>query len=291
MARLSRCGRVRPVGPGYGLCAQFTDNPGQAKAMAMLMMTGSTAHSAGTGSGTPERTAGVILVVDDDPEILALLDRYLSAHNFAVVTAGSGAQLREALARQRPDLMLLDLGLPDEDGLSLLNHIRTRWSGPVIVISGRGETVERVVGLELGADDYVSKPFDFRELLARIRSVLRRAAAAPPATDPKSRMLRFDRFELDLGRRQLRTRDGAEVTMTSGEFALLLALLEQPNRVLSRDQLMDALHGRGAGPFDRTIDVAIARLRRKIEQDPATPKLIQSVRGTGYVLATDVERQ
>ncbi len=235
-----------------------------------------------------EASAAAILVVDDDPEIRALLHRYLAGHNFAVETAASGAQMRDALARARPDLVLLDLGLPDADGLGLLQQIRARGA-PVIVVSGRGDTVERVVGLELGADDYVSKPFDLRELLARVRAVLRRAAAPTPSA-PAAPRLRFDRFELDTGARRLREGPQAEVPLTTGEYDLLLALLEQPNRVLSRDQLMGALHGREAGPYDRAIDVAIARLRRKIERDPGTPTLIRSVRGAGYLLAADVER-
>ncbi len=236
---------------------------------------------------TTDGTGVSVLVVDDDPEITTLLARYLGSHNFVVSAAASGEELRATLDRRLPDLVLLDLGLPDADGLSLLQQIRARWNGPVIVISGRGETVERVVGLELGADDYVSKPFDLRELLARIRSVLRRAGSATTAAERTSKFC-FDRFELDLDQRRLRDQGGKDIPMTGGELALLKVLLEQPNRVLSRDQLMDALHGRGAGPFDRTIDVAIARLRRKIERDPAAPTLIQSVRGAGYILTAEV---
>lgn len=231
-----------------------------------------------------------ILVVDDDPEIVALLARYLGGHGLALSGVGSGAELRQAISTDPPDLVLLDLGLPDEDGLSLLQYLRTHWRGPVIVISGRGEAVERVVGLELGADDYVSKPFDFRELLARIRSVLRRAPVAVAEPSPMSRRLAFDRLLLDVAGRRLMDEDGIEIPLTSGEFDLLKAMLDRPHEVLTRDQLMNALHGRDAGPFDRAIDVGIARLRRKIERDPSAPNLIRSVRGAGYMLATDVRR-
>lgn len=231
-----------------------------------------------------------ILAVDDDAEIVALLARYLGGHGFALSGVGSGAALRQAIAADPPDLVLLDLGLPDEDGLSLLQYLRTHWRGPVIVVSGRGEAVERVVGLELGADDYVSKPFDFRELLARIRSVLRRAPVAVAAPSPISRRLAFDRLLLDVAGRRLIDETGTEIPLTSGEFDLLKALLDRPHEVLTRDQLMNALHGRDAGPFDRAIDVGIARLRRKIERDPSAPNLIRSVRGAGYMLATDVRR-
>lgn len=244
-------------------------------------------HSARPGpDGAPGTPGACVLIVEDDREIALLLERYLSAHNLVVDIAASASELREGAARQRPDLVLLDLGLPDEDGLTLLQYVRRRWDAPVIIVSGRGDTVERVVGLELGADDYVSKPFDFRELLARIRSVLRRNAATAPTEQPS--ILRFDRFELDVGRRRLRDQDGTDIPMTTGDLALLMALLRQPNKVLSRDQLMDLLHGREAGPFDRTIDVAIARLRRKIERDPSAPMLIQSVRGAGYLFAASV---
>ena len=233
-----------------------------------------------------------ILVVDDDVEIGRLLTRYLSGHGFAVAVAHDGAELRTHLEGGGIDLMLLDLGLPDEDGLSLLRRFRQDWNGPVIVISGRGDSVEKVIGLELGADDYVAKPFDLRELLARIRSVLRRAAPAPAAeaTPPDTaRHLRFGDFELDLGAHRLQS-GGEEVRLTSGEFRLLRALLEKPNQVLSRDELMNAVHGRDAGPFDRAIDVQLGRLRRKLGDDAAQPRLICAVRGEGYLFAADVRR-
>lgn len=232
-----------------------------------------------------------VLVVDDDVEICNLLVRYLGGNGYRVSTAGSGAQLRSSLREQHIDLVLLDLGLPDEDGLSLLRAIRPEWSGPVIVVSGRGESVERVVGLELGADDYISKPFDLRELLARVRSVLRRTRPEPPSVATTAeRGIEFNGLLLDPAARRLLDRQGKEVSLTSGEFDLLLVLAERPNQVLSRDQLMNCIHGHDAGPFDRAIDVQVGRLRRKIELDPARPQLIKAVRGAGYLFTASVRR-
>jgi two-component system OmpR family response regulator len=227
-----------------------------------------------------------ILVVDDDPEIGVLLARYLGGHGYRVTHAGNGAGLRACLHSEPVDLLLLDLGLPDGDGLTLLREFQSYWHGPVIVVSGRGESVERVVGLELGADDYIGKPFDLRELLARVRSVLRRAQ--PQVTTGVPESLNFDGLRLETSARRLLDRDGADVNLTTGEFDLLLALLRRPNVILTRDQLMSALHGRDAGPFDRSIDVQIGRLRRKIETDPSNPCVIKSVRGAGYVLTATV---
>lgn len=227
-----------------------------------------------------------VLVIDDDVDIVALLSRYFGANGYRVIAATSAAQARMLIRSQVIELVLLDLGLPDEDGLSLLRHLQTQWRGPIIVVSGRGEAVERVVGLELGADDYVTKPFDLRELLARARSVMRRAASS--ATAPTTGSLAFEGFKLDLLARRLVDASGDEVPLTTGEFELLKALLEHPREVLSRDRLMTSVHGRQAGPFDRTIDVGIGRLRRKIERDPGEPKLIKSVRGAGYLFAAEV---
>lgn len=227
-----------------------------------------------------------ILVIDDDAEIGALLTRYFVGHGYRVTVAGDGAQSRAWLRSQNIDLVLLDLGLPDGDGLSLLRDFQAFWSGPVIVVSGRGESIERVVGLELGADDYVSKPFDLRELLARVRSVLRRAQSHPPAGGVRN--LDFDGLRLETGSRRLLDRDGADIGLTAGEFDLLMVLLSRPNQVLTRDELMNSLHGREAGPYDRSIDVQVGRLRRKIEPDPSHPSVIKSVRGAGYMLAANV---
>lgn len=228
-----------------------------------------------------------ILVIDDDAEIGALLTRYFVAHGYRVTVAGDGARARACLRSQDIDLVLLDLGLPDGDGLALLRDFQAFWSGPVIVVSGRGESIERVVGLELGADDYVSKPFDLRELLARVRSVLRRAQSRPTPAGA-ARSLDFDGLRLETGSRRLLDRDGVDIGLTTGEFDLLLVLLSRPNEVLTRDELMSSLHGREAGPYDRSIDVQIGRLRRKIESDPSRPSVIKSVRGAGYMLTAHV---
>lgn len=245
----------------------------------------STDHSTAIPSDRPS-----LLVVDDDAEIVQLLTRYLSGHGFRVATACDAAQTRAILSAGPIDMVLLDLGLPDEDGLSLLRDLQTTWRLPVIVVTGRGDAVERVVGLELGADDYVTKPFDFRELVARIRTVLRRARPASEVAAAKSQVFGFDDFNIDLSSRQLRGRDGRDIPLTTGEFELLQALLKHPRQVLSRDQLMNNIHGRDSGPFDRAIDVQIGRLRRKLQDDPSDPRLIKSVRGAGYLFAADVRR-
>ena len=229
-----------------------------------------------------------VLLVDDDVEIGALLSRYLGSQGLRVSVAEDGAQLRAAMQAPSFDVVLLDLGLPDEDGLSLIRDLRSRWQGPVIIVSGRGESIERVVGLELGADDYVTKPFDLRELLARIRSVLRRAQPTPARTSVHGGF-DFEGLRLDVPSRRLVGRDGSDIPLTTGEFDLLQALVQRPHQVLSRDQLMNAVHGRDAGPFDRAIDVQVGRLRRKLVVDPANPRLIKSVRGAGYLFAATVK--
>ena len=229
-----------------------------------------------------------VLIVEDDPEVVALVAHYLRGQGLVVSDVCSGAALLDALARSRIDVVLLDLGLPGEDGLAILREMRTRWNGPVIIVSGRGEPVERVVGLELGADDYVAKPFDFRELLARIRSVLRRAE--PHAPQAGTNMLRFAAMTFDRDARRLVRDDGAEVPLSSGEFDLLSILSGKPGHVFTRDALMNQLHGHEAGPFDRAIDVQVGRLRRKLGDDPDHPRIIQSVRGAGYVFAAKVQR-
>lgn len=229
-----------------------------------------------------------ILVVDDDPEIATMLSRYLQGQGLGVRIAQSGAQVRAALDPPDFDVVLLDLGLPDIDGLGLMRELRSRWPGPVIIVSGRGESIERVIGLELGADDYVSKPFDLRELLARIRSVLRRAQPVLPVETMHS--FGFDGMTLNMVARQLTGRDGEDISLTTGELELLLAFVQRPHQVLNRDQLMNAIHGRDAGPYDRAIDVQIGRLRRKVERDPGNPRLIKSVRGAGYLFASSVRR-
>lgn len=225
-------------------------------------------------------------MVDDDIQLGELLSRYLGGRGLQVSLADNGSRFREAMRALAFDVVLLDLGLPGEDGFALMRELRARWAGPVIIVSGRGESVDRIVGLELGADDYVGKPFDLRELLARIRSVLRRAPLS--AAGPAGQRYFFDGLELDVLGRRLTGRRGEEVPLTTGEFDLLLALLAQPHRVVSRNRLMNVVHGRDCGPFDRSIDVQVGRLRRKIERDAGTPQLIKSVRGVGYLFAAAV---
>lgn len=233
-----------------------------------------------------------LLVVDDEPAVLDLLRRYFTGQGFAVATAADGVAMRAALARGHVDLILLDLGLPGEDGFELTRELRRSWNGALIIVTGRDEPVDRIVGLELGADDYVTKPFNLRELLARVRSVLRRTPAADrQGHAPAAATFCFAGFTLDTRGRVLRDAQGEPVALTTGEYALLSAFLQQPNRVLSRDDLMGRIHGHEAGPYDRAIDVQIGRLRRKVESDPSNPELIKSVRGAGYVLATQVTRQ
>jgi len=233
-----------------------------------------------------------LLVVDDDTGVLDLLRRYFTGQGFEVSTAANGAEMRDALTRTAVDLVMLDLGLPGEDGFELTRQLRKSWNGALIIITGRGESVDRVVGLELGADDYVTKPFDLRELLARVRSVLRRAHQTATPDDAANQVaFQFGNFLLSPQSRTLRTTGGATIALTTGEYELLRVLVEHPNRVLSRDDLMEHIHGRNAGPFDRAIDVQIGRLRRKVESDPANPELIRSVRGAGYLFSARVSRQ
>jgi DNA-binding response OmpR family regulator len=238
------------------------------------------------------QSAPHLLVVDDDDEVGALLQRYFAAQGFRVSIVGDGTSMRERLAIESVQLVLLDLGLPGEDGFELTRHLHEHWRGPVIIITGRGESVDRVVGLELGADDYVTKPFDLRELLARVRSVLRRASEqVRPEAANQPRQYHFAGYRLDPKSRHLTNPQGSTVALTSGEYDLLSVLLEHPHRVLSRDDLMTRIHGRDAGPYDRAIDVQIGRLRRKIEPDPASPILIKAVRGVGYLFAEPVQRE
>ncbi len=233
-----------------------------------------------------------ILVVDDEPEIAEVLRRYLTGQGYTVSTAESGAAMRQIMAEAAVDLVLLDLGLPGEDGLELMRSLRRTSSVAVIVVTGRGEQVDRIVGLEVGADDYVTKPFDVRELGARVRSVLRRTLDKAAAADSNAplEIARFAGWTLHLAGRRLDSPQGKAVDLTTGEFELLAALVKSPGRVFSRDELLEATRNREAGPFDRTIDVQVGRLRRKIEADPQRPELIKSVRGAGYVLTSKVER-
>ena len=233
-----------------------------------------------------------VLMVDDDPGIREIVRRYFELNGFRVSEAADAAIARATLDREAIDLVLLDVGLPGEDGLALTRFLRERWRGAVIIVSGRGDPIERVIGLEVGADDYLAKPFELRELLARARSVLRRAQPPPRGSEAAAgRAYEFAGLRLDVDARRLDGREGREIALTTGEFELLSALCEQANRVLSRDSLMQRMHGRAAGPYDRAIDVQIGRLRQKIEADPAQPAIIKSVRGAGYLLAAAVSRK
>lgn len=232
-----------------------------------------------------------IVVVDDDPEIRDLLAAYLRRHGCTVREAADGAALDALLAAHRPEVVVLDIMMPGEDGLAIRRRLRARSSLPIILLTALAEDSDRIVGLELGADDYLTKPFNPRELLARIRAVLRRAAVPSlPAPDAKAGY-QFAGWRLDPERRELRDPEGALVALTGGEFDLLHVLVQSPGIVLSRDQLLDRTRGRMAWPFDRAIDVQLSRLRRKIEADPKNPVLIKTVRTGGYVLAVPVERR
>jgi two-component system OmpR family response regulator len=217
-----------------------------------------------------------ILVVDDEPAIGELIRNYLVRHGYRVSVVADGKAMRRVMQEAKPDLVLLDLGLPGEDGLTLTRDIRTHSKVGVIIVTGSGESVDRIVGLELGADDFVAKPFDLRELLARIRSVLRRTATSPASPGAaRANAVRFAGWRRDPQSRRLFTADGTEVVITTGEFELLTLFTENPNKVLSRDQLLQATRHRDAGPCARAIDMQIARLRRKIVADPVNTLLIK----------------
>lgn len=228
-----------------------------------------------------------VLVVDDDAEVRQLLQDYLGGHGYAVRQCADSAALRQALQQELPDLLLLDVGLPGEDGLSLARYVREHHDLPVIMISGAGSPVDRIIGLEVGADDYLAKPFDPRELLARVKTVMRRYQRNSREEPCQvSDGLHLGRFVLDLQRRQLLDEQGGEVELTAMEFDLLQAFAQRPDRPLSRDQLLNLTQNRDWNPFDRSIDIRIARLRRKLEDDPEKPQVIRTVRGVGYMLVS-----
>ncbi|MGA7485902.1 MAG: response regulator [Xanthobacteraceae bacterium] len=229
-----------------------------------------------------------ILFVEDDRDIRALLADFLVREGFIVEVAEDGAAVDRALARTKPDLVILDIMLPGEDGLSICRRLRARSAVPIIMLTARSDDVDRIVGLELGADDYVGKPFNPRELLARIRAVLRRIDR-PASAAPVHRRRSFAGFIIDLDARGVETRDGTRVPLTSAEFDLLACFIERPRRVLTRDQLLDWTRGRSADPFDRTIDVTVSRLRKKLEgADPAAAAVVTTVRNGGYLFSAEV---
>ena len=235
---------------------------------------------------------GTILVVDDEPNIAELIELYLSREGYHVVKAGAGEAAVRAVAEHRPRLVVLDIGLPDIDGLEVCRRLRQTSTIPVIFLTARDGEVDRVVGLELGADDYVTKPFNPRELLARIKSVLRRHRSVPENLQPeRARALQFAGWTLDLSARNLISPQQVVVALSGAEFRLLRVFLSYPNRVLSRDQLMDLTVGREADPLDRSVDVQVSRLRQRLGDDAREPAIIKTVRGEGYVLAASVENR
>jgi DNA-binding response OmpR family regulator len=232
-----------------------------------------------------------IAIVDDEVDITILLANYLQNVGFRVTQIHDGASLLRLMPTDPPALVLLDLGLPGEDGFTIARQLREHWHCGLVIVTGRGDSIDKVVGLEVGADDYVTKPFELRELLARIKAVLRRLTPAQPPAQPveiRREVLCFAGWELDLSARSLKSPQQAVVPLSTGEFDLLATLVKHPAHVLSRDFLLEQTRGREAGPFDRTVDVQIARLRRKLEDDGAEPRIIKSVRGAGYILVSPV---
>jgi two-component system, OmpR family, response regulator len=233
-----------------------------------------------------------VLALDDDPQVRELLADYLGDNELRITTVASGRELVDVMARETVDLLVLDVRLPGEDGLQIARRLREDSAIPILMLTGRAEEADRVMGLELGADDYLTKPFSPRELLARIRALLRRAQAQAPgpgSSRPKLRAYRFAGWELNVGLRKLRDPQGRSVDLTNGEFSLLSAFLSSPQRTLTRDQLLDLSRLHNAEVYDRSIDVQILRLRRKIEADPSNPQVIVTQRGAGYVFDAAVE--
>ena len=234
-----------------------------------------------------------ILLVDDHREIRDLVSRALTKEGFRVSTAGDGRAMRKVLADARIDLILLDLMLPAEDGLSLCRTLRAESRIPIIMLTAKGDEVDRVIGLEMGADDYLPKPFGSRELVARIKAVLRRSSETVDAPDvgQKPKRYHFDRWTLDTGARELLRGDGVTVPLSTGEYDLLIVLVERPQRVLNREQLLDLARGRAASALDRSIDTQVSRLRKKLELDPSAPKIVKTVWGGGYMFTAAVSRE
>jgi two-component system phosphate regulon response regulator OmpR len=235
-----------------------------------------------------------ILVVDDDPRIRQMLIRYFEQEGYRVSAAADGAAMRAQLNTKPVDVILLDVVMPGEDGLTIAREIRAKSDVGIIMLTGRDEVLDRVVGLEVGADDYIAKPFHLREVLARIKSLVRRRKPAPDSPlrseDNGEGVIRFDGWLLDTARRRLVSPRGEDVALTSGEFDLLAALAKHPGRVFSRETLMERTRGHDLKAFDRSIDAQIARLRKKIERNPKNPTIVKSVRAVGYVFAAKVDR-
>jgi len=229
-----------------------------------------------------------ILIVDDDRDIRTLLQDYLESNGYRTQGAADGAAMWKVLDESKPDLIVLDLNLPGEDGLTLCRKLRAHSNLPVIMLTARSEPLDRILGLEMGADDYLPKPFEPRELLARIRSVLRRSTATAASASDKATQIRFSGWILDLTARHLLNPQGTVIMLSGAEFRLLKVFLEHPNRVLNRDQLLNLTQGRDADPFDRSIDIQISRLRQKLGEDARLPQIIKTVRNGGYVLAGPV---
>ena len=232
-----------------------------------------------------------LLIVDDDREIRDLVSRFFVKHGYKVAAASDARSMEAVLATGPVDLVILDLMLPGKSGLELCRDLRARSSVPILMLTAMGDETDRIVGLEMGADDYIAKPFNPRELLARVRAILRRTTTAAVVGAPAgaAKRLRFAGWVLDLGRRRLEAPDGLIVDLTTGEYELLMAFAERPQRVLTRNQLLDLARGRDATPFDRSIDVQVSRIRKKIEADPKAPEMIITVRGDGYMFTPEVE--
>lgn len=233
-----------------------------------------------------------ILVVDDDAEIRDLLRDYLNRNGYRTSVAADGRAMWQGLEKIQVDLIVLDVMLPGEDGLALCRRLRERSEVPVLMLTARGDELDRILGLEMGADDYLPKPFNPRELLARVKTILRRTRALPDNFQAGDvRRYRFRGWTLDTVTRQLLSPDGVVISLSGAEYRLLSIFLQHPNRVLSRDQLMDLIHGREAGPFDRSLDVQVSRLRQRLEDDARNPDIIKTVRNEGYVLAVAVDAE
>jgi len=237
----------------------------------------------------PSEDRKTILVVDDDHAICDLLGRFFREHGYDTLLANNGSEMMAHMEKRPVHLIVLDIMMPGDDGMTLCRKLRATSKIPIIMLTAISEEIERILGLEMGADDYLSKPFNPRELLARVKAILRRSGPND-AEDNDHVVLRFQGWELDTTARQLKSPDNLEISLSSGEYMLLLAFLERPQNVLSRDRLLDLTRNRMAAPFDRSIDIQISRLRSKIDVDPKNPQIIKTIRGGGYILTTAVER-